>query len=256
MIAWDPQLYMKYGNERTQPSIDLTSRIPLRDPQHIVDLGCGAGNSTAILHNRWPKANITGLDSSNAMLDEAQKKFPGLHWVKADIGNWKPESSYDLIFSNAVLQWIPNHDVLFKNLLEYVNDSGYLAVQIPYHYTSRLHQIIIEVSHYQQWTRYLDEARNALTSHKPEFYYDLLHSACSQIDIWQTDYFHVMESVEAILEWISGTGLRPYLEAINNEKDRKVFKALILDGYRQTYHRRKDGKVLFPFSRLFILIRK
>ena len=256
MINWDPQLYMKYGNERTQPSIDLTSRIPLINPQTIVDLGCGSGNSTAILRKRWPEADISGLDSSAAMLGEAQKKFPSLRWIEADIGNWRPEGSYDLIFSNAALQWVPNHDELFSNLLSSVNDSGCLAVQVPYHYTSRLHQIIIEVSHDSRWTRQLDRARNALTSHTPAFYYDLLHSNCSRIDIWQTDYYHIMESPEDILEWISGTGLRPYLDALNNESERNDFKALILNGYREAYPRRKDGKVLFPFSRLFLLLHK
>ena len=256
MIHWDPQLYMKYGNERTQPSKDLTARIPLKNPQHIIDLGCGTGNSTAILRNRWPKADITGLDSSKTMLDEAEKKFPELRWVKADISNWKPERNFDLIFSNATLQWIPNHAELFCNILDYVNSSGYLAVQVPYHYTSRLHQIIIEVSHYQQWTRKMGEARSALTSHTPEFYYDFLQSVCSQVEIWQTDYFHIMESAEAILEWISGTGLRPYIKALRSKEEQNDFKKLILAEYRKAYPKRKDGKVLFPFSRLFLLLRK
>ncbi len=256
MITWDPHLYMKFAGERTQPALDLTSRIPLGQPQSIIDIGCGVGNSTTILRNRWPNAEITGLDNSDAMLEAANKRNPEIHWLKADIASWKPQSCYDLIFSNAALQWVPNHESLFCNLLGYVNHSGFLAVQMPYHYTSQLHKIIIEISHQSQWTKRLEGARKALTSHKPSFYYDLLHSKCSQIDLWQTNYYHVMERPEAILEWISGTGLRPYLEALGNDNDRRNFKAVILEEYRQAYPRRKDGKVLFPFSRLFLLLRK
>lgn len=256
MTTWDPHLYMKFAGERTQPALDLATRIPLAHPQSIMDLGCGVGNSTTILHNRWPDAKITGLDSSDAMLEEANKKNPKIDWLKANIASWKPQNCYDLIFSNAALQWVPNHDRLFCNLLRYVNHSGFLAVQMPYHYTSQLHKIIIEISHKSQWTKRLEGARKALTSHTPSFYYDLLHSNCSQIDLWQTDYYHIMESPKAILEWISGTGLRPYLEALGNDNDRRKFKALILEEYRQAYPRRKDGMVLFPFSRLFLLLRK
>lgn len=256
MPKWNPQLYLKYGNERTQPSIDLAARIAHQNPTRVVDLGCGPGNSTRILKAQWPKAQIMGLDSSSEMIKQAAEIDSEMEWILADIVEWKPDKCFDIIFSNAALQWVPHHQALFPSLIEKLNVSGVLAVQVPYHYKSRLHDVIWQVSKHADWTDLMEGARNALTSHDAYFYYDILSPICRKVDIWYTEYFHQMESPTAILQWISGTGLRPFLETLSSMEDQERFKKEVLAGYVKAYPRQVDGKVLFPFKRQFIMATK
>ena len=257
MMEWNSSLYLKYGTERTQPAIDLASRIAVENPKRIIDLGCGPGNSTAVLQMQWPEAKLTGLDSSENMIELAKKEYPGIKWIKEDIADWSPHRKYDIIFSNAALQWLSNHDQLFSTFVDRLNQSGVLAVQVPYHYEkSPLHQAVVEVSKQSQWTKNMDLARGALTQETASFYYDVLSPLCRKIDIWETTYFHIMNSPKAILEWISGTGLRPFIESLTSTSDQSLFKEKLLEKITKAYPRQKNGKILFPFRRQFIVASK
>jgi len=253
MPTWDASLYLQFANQRTQPALDLIARINMPHPARIIDLGCGPGNSTAMLKNRWPDAAITGLDSSTEMIAAAAQAYPSEKWVLADAARWTSDAPLDIVFSNAALQWMSNHAALFPHLLEQLKPAGVLAVQIPSHYASPLHQVVLEVSRNASWNQRMEAPRNALTKGSPSFYYDILQPLVSHLDIWETEYFHVMDTHQSIVDWFRGTGLRPYLEALDSTEEKKLFERMLLDGYTRAYPRQKDGRILFPFRRLFII---
>lgn len=253
MDSWNPCLYLKFGNERTRPAVDLVARIELADPKRVIDLGCGPGNSTAILQARWPAAEITGLDSDAAMLAAAAKTDAGVRWVESDAANWQLSEPYDVVFSNAMLQWLPNHSAIVPSWFRAVAPGGALAVQIPYHLQSALHRHILEVADEPEWREATRDARGAIGAHDAGFYYDLLCQSAARIDLWETEYDHVMDGPEEILTWIRGTGLRPFLSALSSESQRQRFEALLLGRVAESYPWRRDGRVLFPFRRLFFV---
>lgn len=253
MPTWDAKLYLQFANERTQPALDLLARLSsIPDPQHVVDLGCGPGNSTAILRQRWPDAEIIGLDNSPEMIAAARQAAPSEKWLLADAATWTSDIPLDLIFTNAAIQWMPDHAKLMPHLMQQLKPGGVLAVQMPAHYLSPLHQVTLEVASHSAWNHRMDSARHALTKEQPSFYYDALQPFSSRLDIWETEYFHIMESPAAILKWFSGTGLRPFLEALETTEQKQDFERMMLEGYTKAYLPQKDGRVLFPFRRLFI----
>ncbi len=256
MFTWDAELYLKFSSERTRPSVDLTARIAIPDPRRIIDLGCGPGNSTAVLRQRWPKADITGLDSSADMIAAASRSYPRHEWLIADIATWNAGMPFDVVFSNASLQWVPNHSSLFPHLFAQVASGGALAVQIPAHTSSALHREILETAGDPSWSHLMGPALNAMTKEPPSFYYNLLGPPAAHLEIWETVYYHVVESPQSIIEWFRGTGLRPFLEALENEGQRKRFEELLLERYTRAFPRQNDGRVLFPFRRLFIIAYK
>jgi len=251
--TWDADLYLKFGRERTQPAIDLVSRISVENPRNIIDLGCGPGNSTAILRQRWPDAKITGLDSSEAMITQAAGSDSETDWQLGDIAAWDPEEDFDVIFSNAAIQWLGDHGTLLTSLAGHLAPGGALAIQLPDHYASPLHQVLLVVSRNPDWSDSMDSARGALTYESVLFYYDTLRPLCRELEIWETEYFHTMEGPEAIVDYIRGTGLRPFLEALQSDEDRGRFEELVLRGYSNAYPLQKDGSILFPFRRQFIV---
>jgi trans-aconitate 2-methyltransferase len=253
MPKWDAEQYLKFGDERTQPVRDLVSRIQLAMPLRIIDLGCGPGNSTEELRKRWPAAIVTGLDSSAEMVERARQAFPEGSWLSGDAATWVASEPYDLVFSNAMLHWVKNHEAVCPRLLEQVAEGGALAFQVPAHYDSPLHREILEVSRDAEWTERMTGPRAALTNHPPEFYYDLLEGRSSRLDIWETTYYHVLAGPDSVLEWFRGSGLRPFLEALNGAGERERFESLLAARYEKTYPRRADGKILFPFRRLFLI---
>jgi trans-aconitate 2-methyltransferase len=253
MSTWNADLYLQFATERTQPSVDLISRINLTNPTRIVDLGCGPSNSTAILRQRWQQADITGIDNSPEMIAAASVAYPTGKWILADAATWKADIPCDLVFSNAMLQWLPDHTQLFPHLFAQVAVGGALAIQIPAHERSPLHQIVLEVAKHSAWSDRMDSARTALTRESPSFYYDLLQPIAAHLDIWETEYYHIMDSPQSIIDWFSGTGLRPFLAALENETQRQQFKQQLLAGYAAAYPAQKDGRILFPFRRLFIV---
>lgn len=253
MTNWNANLYLQFANERTQPSLDLIGRIKVADPTRIIDLGCGPGNSTAMLRQRWPHANLIGLDSSPEMIGSASQTYPTEQWVLADIATWKADTLFDLVFSNATLQWLPDHECLFPQLFAQVASGGALAVQLPAHEQSPLHQVTLDVADDPLWCDRMSAAQQALTRESPSFYYDVLEAIATHIDLWETEYYHQMESPQSILNWVRATGLRPFLAALETEEEKQRFEQLVLEDYTQAYPPQKDGRILFPFRRLFMI---
>ncbi len=146
MPHWDAGQYLHFATERTQPAIDLLARIVVDSPNSVVDLGCGPGNSTALLHERWPDAAIVGLDSSAEMIGAARAAHPNWQWQLGDIASWTPPAPYDVVFANAALQWVPDHGHVFPHLLAQVAPGGAVAVQVPAHLQSPVHQAMLSVA--------------------------------------------------------------------------------------------------------------
>ena len=253
MPKWDADQYLKFAGERTQPVFDLIHRIQLEHPRRVADFGCGPGNSTVALRQRWPQSSIIGVDSSPEMIAKARSAYPEGNWQIGDAATWNTDSPLDLAFSNAMLQWIPDHAAVCRHLLEQLAPGGALAVQVPAHYDSPLHREIMEVSQHPDWAGRMQSARAALTHQPPGFYYDLLTPLASRLELWETAYYHVLSGPEGVMEWFRGTGLRPFLEALDSEAMRLEFERMLLKRYTATYPRRLDGRVLFPFRRLFFI---
>jgi trans-aconitate 2-methyltransferase len=246
-------VYLQFAKERTQPAVDLVSRIQLAHPTRIVDIGCGPGNSTALLRHRWPDAATIGLDNSPEMLAAAKQAYPAEQWLLADAAAWQAEHPFDLVFSNAALQWLPDHATLFPQLLAHVAPGGALAVQMPAHYASPLHLVTLDVAESPAWRHLMDRPRQALTRESPAFYYRVLRPHTAQIELWETEYYHIVQNAQAIVTWFRGTGLRPFLEALESDEQRAQFEQQVLEGYTQAYPSQPDGRVLFPFRRLFMI---
>lgn len=185
MSDWNPSLYLHFAAERSRPAVELLARVPLENIEYVADLGCGPGNSTALLHQRWPAAKITGIDSSPAMVAEARSALPDCQFVEADIRNWQPEQTLDLIFANASLQWLPDHYELFPHLVSLLNSHGVLAVQMPDNWLEPTHVLMREVAWEQN---YPDRGREPLAG--VHAYYDILSEAGCEVDIWRTTYYN------------------------------------------------------------------
>lgn len=254
MSDWSSSLYLRYGSERTQPAIDLANRVP-GSPGRIVDLGCGPGNSTAVLQGRWPDAAITGVDNSSNMLERARSTFPDLAWELADAASWHPDTPPDLLFSNAALHWLPNHAELMPRLLGFVTPGGWFAAQLPYHLESPLHQALFAVADAPPWREALRAARNAMHVETAAGYYDLLRGGAARLDVWVTTYFHPMKDLQGVLDWIRATGLRPYLEALPDDR-KNHFEQALMERWRDTLPATSAGGYLLPFPRLFLLAQR
>lgn len=252
MHAWDAGTYLRFGNERTQPALDLVARIGLSAPGSIVDLGCGPGNSTAILKARWPEAAVTGLDSDGDMLATARRDHPGIEFAPADIAEWRPVERCDLVFSNAALQWVGDHDRLLPRLFDAVAPGGALAVQMPRNHDFQTHAVMRQVAAEGPWAERLAGARDPSPVRPPEFYYDCLAPHAAGFTLWETNYIQIMDGPDAIVAWLMGTGLRPFLARLGPD-EQPVFldryKALLADAFPP----RADGKVLLPYPRLFFI---
>lgn len=253
---WNPDLYLKFGKERIQPSIDLVSRINFDNPEKIIDIGCGPGNSTQILADRWPEAKILGIDNSPAMIEKAKKDYPDQEWRIIDAGKDELNEKFDIIFSNATIQWIPDHRNLLKKFYESLNDGGLVAIQLPLFFDMPLGKTIASVAEDNRWSHIAKDVTSLFTIHNTKTYYDFLSEWYHSIEIWESNYIHIMDSHESILEMIRSTGLRPYLDKLENETDKKDFENLVLQGIIRDYLLQKDGKVLFPFERLFFIAKK
>jgi trans-aconitate 2-methyltransferase len=251
MAEWNPSQYLKFADERTRPAADLLARVPLAAPATIVDLGCGPGNSTAPLARRWPGARIVGVDNSAAMLEQARRDHPDWTWELADIGQWAPAAPVDLIFANASLHWVPDHPRLFPRLLGHVARGGALAVQMPRNFGEPSHTLMHEIAEDARWRDRLAGAVRRPVA-EPAVYYDLLAPLARRLDLWETAYMHVLDGPAAILEWVRGTGLRPYLDPLD-KAEQADFTARYLAALGAAYRPRADGKILFPFRRLFLI---
>jgi trans-aconitate 2-methyltransferase len=253
MPTWDSTEYLRFANERTQPAIDLAARVQVTSPARVIDLGCGPGNSTAIVAQRWPDAAITGLDSSDAMLATARKEHPQWQWTQSDIASWQPDSPFDVVFSNAALQWVPDHRREFPRLLELVAKGGALAVQMPANFDAPPHRLMREVAATPAWRNVFKTHPREWQVHPIAFYYDLLAPLAAKIELWTTDYVHVLDGVDGIIAWYRGTGLRPWLDALPDNATRMEYLGAYRARLMPYYSPRADGRVLFPFRRLFMV---
>ena len=245
--VWNPVQYLKFAEERTRPCQELAARIQVERPARLIDLGCGPGNSTQVLAARWPESRITGLDSSPDMIDAARKSAPRFEWVRADIAEWAADAGerFDVVFSNAALQWVGSHEQLFQRLFARVAPGGALAIQVPGNYHAPQHQALRSMATSRPVTEW--------HAHDLDFYYDVLAPPASRLDFWATEYLHIMANAEAIVEWYKGSALRPYLQAIDTAEEREQFLAEYLERIRPLFPPRSDGRVIFPFRRILMI---
>lgn len=255
MPDWDAKLYLKFSSQRARPAADLIAPIELEDPKRVMDLGCGPGNSTEQLHQRWPQAEISGLDSSAEMLAQARAKHPDWKWIASSVEAWKPDSAFDLIFSNACLHWVADHGALFPRLLSYVAPGGAVAAQMPNSYHAPAHTLMKEVSQApgMPWTGKLPPASESYSVRPVAFYYDALRKLARRLNIWETEYLQIMDGPRAVLDWVRSTAMRPYLERLPGDDQRRLFEQHCLERFEQAYPANDQGQTLFPYRRMFII---
>jgi trans-aconitate 2-methyltransferase len=246
MPTWDQAQYLKFEAERTRPARELLGRVNT-DVSSAVDLGCGPGNSTALLRERYPSARVIGVDSSPDMLARARRDLPALEFVEADVARYRPEHA-DLLFANAVFQWVPDHERLLPALMQALPPGGALAFQVPANLGEPTHRLMRELP--GPWSAAVQALQPRPHVKEPAFYFDLLAPYASELDIWHTTYEHVMPSAEAIVEWVKGTGLRPYLEAVS---DRDAYLAAYTEAIDAAYPAHHGGARLLSFPRLFVV---
>ena len=251
-MPWDPGQYLKFAGHRLRPAIDLLARIDAAAPREVFDLGAGAGNVTRLLKQRWPDARVAGIDGSRDMLAKAEAAAPEIVWECADLATWSPPHPADVIYSNAALHWIERHDRIFPALLASVSPGGVLAVQMPRNFGAPSHTAIADAVRSGPWRAKLEPLLRPSPVADPAYYYDLLAPRAAALDIWETEYLQVLEGDDPVKEWVKGTWLRPFLDALDGPEQAR-FEADYAARAARAYPRRPDGRTLFPFRRLFIV---
>jgi trans-aconitate 2-methyltransferase len=254
---WDPGQYQRYGDERARPFVDLVARVAATDPKLVLDLGCGPGDLTATLAERWPDAGVTGVDSSAAMIESARsgaQRDGRPSFVLADIRDWEPASPADILISNAVLQWLPDQLDVLARWTGFVADDGWIAVQVPGNNDQPAHTVLRELASSARWRPLLDGVMLNRQAAAPADYLDLLAGAGFQADAWETTYLHVLTGDNPVLEWYKGTGLRPVIDALPADLADE-FLAEYGTRMREAYPARAYGTVL-PFRRVFAVARR
>jgi trans-aconitate 2-methyltransferase len=251
---WDPKTYLAFADERTRPAAELLARIPIEAPARVVDLGCGPGNSTALLADRWPSAQIEGVDSSPEMIRQARESSVRADWAVADIADWTAGAPYDVVYSNAALHWVGDQAALLPRLMQSVSPRGALAFQVPLNFDMPSHVLMREVAAKGSWADKLRDVRNIVLMSAAQSF-DILEPYAAGLDIWETEYLQVMEGPDAIYRWVSGTGLRPFVQALDGA-EREAFIEAYKARLNAAYPMRDSGKTLFPFRRLFVVARR
>jgi trans-aconitate 2-methyltransferase len=252
--SWDPAQYLRFSNERLRPALDLLAQVPLPAARHVVDLGCGAGNVTAILRQRFADADVLGVDGSEDMLAKARAAAPGCRFQVADFAAWMPDTPPDLIFSNAALHWATGHETLFPRLVSLLAPGGVLAVQMPAMHDEPLRRLQNEVAAVGPWAPILADAGFARGLLPVGAYYDLLRPLVADLDMWESIFLHVLQGENAVTEWAAGSSLRPFLDKLPDGL-REQYRAAYTEALRPHYPRRADGSTLLPFRRLFFIAR-
>ncbi|MCK1796835.1 trans-aconitate 2-methyltransferase [Streptomyces sp. XM4193] len=264
---WDPQIYLRHSGHRTRPFLDLLARTP--EPAgrgaalRIADLGCGPGNVTALLAERWPTAHITGFDSSPQMLRSAAAHAgptPGggtLDFARGDIADWEPDTTYDLIVSNAALQWVRGHADSFKSWLDALSPGGVLAFQVPGNFNAPSHALLGELCDSPRWRERLrEQGRRYVHILEPYEYLQRLAELDCETEAWETTYVQLLQGRDPVLDWVRGTALRPVLTALEGDEEaREEFLAEYRDRLREAYPTGPHGTT-FPFRRIFATARK
>jgi trans-aconitate 2-methyltransferase len=253
MTAWSPAQYLKFEDERTRPARDLLAQVPLADAKRFVDIGCGPGNSTEIIAERFPNADATGLDSSAEMLAAARKRLPQATFIEADIASWSAPVGTDLLYGNAVFQWVKGHLGVIERLFSNLAPGGVVALQVPDNFEEPSHRLMKEAAKAGPWAskvRAAEGVRDVIPS--PDDYYDRLKPMATRVDIWRTVYHHPLDGTAAIVEMLRSTGLRPYLGLLD-EAERPKFVEEYEKRLVKAYLPLVDGKVLLRFPRLFVV---
>ncbi|MDX1900827.1 MAG: methyltransferase domain-containing protein [Gammaproteobacteria bacterium] len=256
--SWHAQTYKQFLDLRTRPARDLLSAIPDSfHPKTVYDLGCGPGNSTILLKERWPDAQVVGLDSSMDMLEEAKACYPNIDFVKGDIAHFSVKEKIDCLFANASLQWLDQHETLIPKLFKLINPGGVFAIQMPNNFHSPSHQVTIRIlESHPAWQLFLKNLRYGILTeplYKLPWYYDLLtQSGAKTLQLWETTYYQEMSDYQGIFEWVKGTGLRPVLSAMDMENQHKFSDAYV-KAIAKEYPLQTNNKILLPFRRIFIV---
>jgi trans-aconitate 2-methyltransferase len=252
-VSWSAKQYVAFEDERTRPVRDLLAALPRIEAHSVVDIGCGPGNSTEFLAQRFPEAVVSGIDSSPDMIEAARKRLPQWRFETVGIEAWHAPGPFDVILANAVLQWLPDHAALLPMLARKLAPHGGLAIQMPNNLDGPAHRLMREIAADGPWAHKLSQAAAARTPlASAEWYYALLRSSCAKVEVWQTTYFHALSGgAGAIVEWFKGSGLRPYLDPLDDEQ-RTAFIRRYQAAIAGVYPPSTDGAVLLPFPRLFM----
>lgn len=251
--SWDPNIYLKFTDHRLRPAVDLLARVPPAEARVVYDLGCGPGNVTRLIAERWPTARLTGVDGSPEMLAKA-RAIPGIQWQQADLAIWRAASPADIVYSNAAMHWLDDHARLFPHLLSQVAPGGFLAVQMPRQHLNPTHQILFKLVHEPQWSHLVPAIRESPVA-DPGQYYEWLAPLAAEIDVWETEYLHVLEGRDPVLNWVTGSTLRPVLDRLEPARHQE-FARLYGERLAAAYPPRPDGKTLLPFLRVFMVAKR
>lgn len=259
--AWDPAQYSRFSDHRLRPALDLLAQVPIGDPTLVHDLGCGTGNVTRILAQRWPSARVLGIDRSPSMLAEARRVDSPIEWRLADLDR-DPEDRNDerpdLLFSNAALHWLPDHETLIPRLFARLRAGGVFAFQVPRSHGQPSHRRMRDVlaeggrDGSPLGTESLRASLATPPVLEPSEYHELLAPLAAEVSIWETEYLHALRGEDPVLDWVRSTGLRPVLDGLEDE-ERRVFLEEYARRLREAYPARADGVTLFPFRRLFVV---
>jgi trans-aconitate 2-methyltransferase len=253
-VDWSSQQYSKFETERNRPIIDLLQQLPTTAVRTAIDIGCGPGNSTELLSARYPDAEVRGMDSSPEMIDAARLRLPSVSFDVADISTWSDPGPFDVIFANAALQWVPDHDALLPKLLARLAPGGSLAVQMPDNLSEPSHLLMRQVALDGPWDGRLDRAWESWANRRSaDWYFYKLRGEAVKADIWRTTYFHPLTGgPAAIVDWFKGTALGPFL-ALLEPTERTVFLANYEAAISLAYPASSDGIVLLAIPRLFFV---
>jgi trans-aconitate 2-methyltransferase len=253
-LAWNPEKYLSFANIRFRAAVDLMERIPHANFRFICDLGSGTGHVTHILQERWPEARVLGVDNSPEMLAHARHEFPDLEWLSADVGSWKAPGSPDLIFSNAALHWVPDHEHLFPRILGQLQPGGWLAVQMPRHIDDPGHLLILETANDPRWRDRFTEGIG-MRVHTAEEYWQWVRPVSAQLDIWETIYHHELDGDNAVVNFFLGSQLRPYMAKLD-KSEQDDFLHIYGEKVGRAHPRQYNGKTILPFRRIFMLAQR
>ncbi len=251
---WEPDLYLEFADQRARPARELLARIPVQDAASVVDLGCGPGNITPLLRARWPTAAYVGVDRSAEMLERAAARHPDLRWIQADAAGWKPDGPVDVVYSNAALHWVDDHETVLPRLVGALSPGGALAVQMPSNFAAPTHTCIVDVVRSRAWSVDLGGLLRIRPVRDPIWYHDLLAPLAATVDIWTTTYLQQLEGDDAVTRWVSGSALRPFLTALTDPAEHDAFVAAYRAAIEPHYPRRRDGRTLLPYTRLFVIV--
>ena len=256
-MVWDPGQYLAYGDLRLRPGLDLLARVPVESPERVVDLGCGPGNLTLLLAERWPDAEVAGIDHDDAMLEAAVARDPDrrVSWMRGDLATWTAAHRVDVVFSNAALHWVDDHPRVLQRWMGQLAPGGALAFQVPDNFDQPSHTTVAEVVDAGPWAGRL---RPHLLDHPvlpPHRYHRLLRPMADHLDVWHTTYWQALTGEDPVLEWVKGSLLRPLLAQLG-EGEREEFLGQVAERLRTAYPADDAGMTLFPFQRLFVVAQR